>query len=619
VRFGTLPLAEAEGAILAHLTEQAVAEDQLIRDLGHDTRAEHRLQPVAGGEAPHTSGGDEVERTPHAGVTNRRGEETGGQRRSTREERNAEVGIEGKRVVRAHVDRDPVRGGVVGDRFEGQHEVRHVLEHVDGEDEVERWQVGWHRLDADGEKRSRRLVQLRIDGDARSVHRLEPDARGFDGGDVVAEFRQERGEGPDSGTDLEDATWMFEFVLDDVEAHVGLVEVDVEASPGLGRVDAGVGCHALGDRIAVESVEEVVEQWRQHRWIIVRTGWTDGAIGDTIRQRGTGGGVDRSGTVGVRMDSADGHIDVSVVVPVYRAAASLGELTERTLAALEGRSVEMVLVNDSSPDDSWQVMSALSAQDPRILSFDLLSNHGQPMATMCGLTQTRGDIVITIDDDLEHPPEEIATLLAALDEPPDWDGAVGYWDQDRTLVRNVGSWIYGTIDRIAWGTPRGFRHSGFRAIRRPAVDAIVSSRTQNPLIGPLLVQLAANVHNVEVRHDKRAHGSSGFKISDGIRMARNHLRYGSILPLQMLSRFGSLVARLSLLFGAYLLLRAVAGQPGPQGWMSTFVAVLFFGGSILFGIGMLGQYIGTIIAEVRRPPRFSVRRALPEGTSVRSS
>ncbi len=319
------------------------------------------------------------------------------------------------------------------------------------------------------------------------------------------------------------------------------------------------------------------------------------------------------------MDPSVDCIDVSVVVPVYRGAKSLPELTRRTLATLGSRSVEIVLVNDASPDESWQVMSELSVSDPRIRSFDLLSNHGQPMATMCGLTQARGEIVVTIDDDLEHPPEEITKLLGALDDHPDWDGVVGSWPQDRSVVRNVGSWIYGAIDRIAWGTPKGFRHSGFRAIRRPAVNAIISARTQNPLIGPLLVQLAGNVHNVEVRHDERAHGSSGFTISDGVRMALNHLRYGSTLPLQLLSRFGFSVAVLSLVFGVYLLLRALFGQSGPQGWLSTFVAVIFFGGSILFGIGVLGQYIGTIIAEVRRPPRFSVRRALPEGTSVRSS
>lgn len=312
-------------------------------------------------------------------------------------------------------------------------------------------------------------------------------------------------------------------------------------------------------------------------------------------------------------------VDVSVVVPVYNGARSLHELIERTLAALSGRSIEIILVNDASPDESWQVMSELSKQHPQVRSFDLLSNHGQPMATMCGLVQARGEIVVTMDDDLEHPPEEIFTLIGSLKDNPDWDGVVGSWPHDRSIVRNVGSWMYGTIDRIAWNTPKGFRHSGFRAIRRPAVDAIVNSQTRNPLIGPMLVQLAANVHNVDVRHAQRAHGASGFKISDGIRMARNHLRYGSTLPLQILSRFGSSVALLSLAFGIFLVLRSLFSQSGPQGWLSTFVAVIFFGGSILFGIGTLGQYISMIIAEVRRPPRFSVRRVMPEDTSVRNS
>jgi len=208
------------------------------------------------------------------------------------------------------------------------------------------------------------------------------------------------------------------------------------------------------------------------------------------------------------------RVDVSVVVPVYRGAPSLRELVERSLAAVGDRSVEMILVNDASPDESWVIMDELARADERIRSIDLLSNHGQPMATMCGLSHADGEVVVTIDDDLEHPPEEIAVLLDALDANPEWDGVVGSWDRDRSAIRNLGSWLYATVDRVAWGTPKGFRHSGFRAMRRPAVDAIVASQTRNPLVGPLLVQLASNVFNVDVRHEERAHGISGFRIRD---------------------------------------------------------------------------------------------------------
>lgn len=312
------------------------------------------------------------------------------------------------------------------------------------------------------------------------------------------------------------------------------------------------------------------------------------------------------------MNAHDNTPDVSIVVPVYRSAEVLDALVTRIFAALPDRSVEVVLVNDNSPDSSWQVMRELSRSDPRVRSIDLLNNHGQAVATMCGLSYSRAPIVVTMDDDLEHPPEEIPKLLSALANDAELDAVVGSWDRDRSLFRNFGSYVYEALDRVAWNTPKGFRHSAFRAIRRPAVDALLGHETQNPRLSPLLLEVAGRVINVEVDHTDRTEGASGFHFRDSVNIATTHFIYGSTLPLRLLARFGSFMAAASLAFGAYLIVRSLFGTDRPTGWLSVFVAVIFFGGMSLFGIGMLGRYIAVIITEVRRSPRWTVRETFPE-------
>lgn len=301
---------------------------------------------------------------------------------------------------------------------------------------------------------------------------------------------------------------------------------------------------------------------------------------------------------------------LSVVVPTYRSAPALAELLERLRAALAGVEYEVVVVNDASPDDTWERLEALAPTHPELVAVDLLANRGQALATLCGVAHSRGELVATMDDDLQHPPEELPTLLAALVEHPDWDAVVGTWSRDHGVVRTLGSWVFGRLDRLAHGTPKGFRHTAFRVMRRPLVDALLAHESRTPLFGPLMVQLSSRVHNVPVAHDPRKHGSSTLSLRAGWRQIADNLIHGTTLPLRLLSRLGLFCAVVALVLGAVFLVRWLAGANTPAGWMSVFMATLFFGGVSLFGLGLLGEYIGLIIQEVRRPPRWSVRRLI---------
>jgi len=303
------------------------------------------------------------------------------------------------------------------------------------------------------------------------------------------------------------------------------------------------------------------------------------------------------------------EVDVSVVVPTYRGEDSLGPLVERLTAVLAKRGTfEIVVVNDGSPDNTWPTLVDLASEHPHLRAVDLLHNRGQPMATMCGLDHANGRVVITMDDDLQHPPEEIPRLLDALDENPDWDAVVGSWRRDEGGWRNIGSRIHAGADKLAWGTPTDFHHTAFRAIRRRAVDALVANETRAPVVGPLLTRSAGNVHNVEVRHDERKIGSSNFTFISGARRVLANFAQGSVAPLHALTVFGFITAFGSLTATLYFLTRWAMGANSPAGWLSAFLATLFFGGSSLLGLGILGQYVQYLVREVRGDPRWAIRR-----------
>jgi hypothetical protein len=285
-------------------------------------------------------------------------------------------------------------------------------------------------------------------------------------------------------------------------------------------------------------------------------------------------------------------------------------LLDRLRAALAGIDYEVVIVNDASPDDTWQRLEVLAPDHPELVAIDLLANRGQALATLCGVAHARGDLVATMDDDLQHPPEELPHLLEALAANPSWDAVVGNWPRDHGFFRAAGSWLFGWVDRLAHGTPKGFRHTAFRVMRRPLVDALLSHESRTPLFGPLLTQLSSAVHNVPVAHAARKHGSSTLSLRAAVRQVSDNLIHGTTLPLRLMSRAGLSCAALAVVLSTVFFARWLAGADTPPGWTSVFMATVFFGGATLFGLGLLGEYVGLIIQEVRRPPRWSVRRVL---------
>lgn len=302
--------------------------------------------------------------------------------------------------------------------------------------------------------------------------------------------------------------------------------------------------------------------------------------------------------------------ELSIVVPTYNSGGAVellvAAVAEQTVD--KGIDAEMIIVDDRSSDATWPLLLKIADGYPFVRGIRLQKNVGQMAATLCGIAEARGEIVVTMDDDMQHPPTEISKLCAALDQNPDWDVVIGSWERTNDgLIRAIGSRLFGWIQDLALPEGKGIRHTGFRAMRRQVAVGLAEHGTRTPVMSSLPFEVAASIHNVEVAHAKREIGESNFSLRKSIKLTVDNFVQSSTLPLRFLAWFGMTAAVLSALIGFVYLVRAVAGAETPPGWASTFLPVVFFGGAILMSIGLLGRYVELVMSEVRRPPRWVIR------------
>jgi undecaprenyl-phosphate 4-deoxy-4-formamido-L-arabinose transferase len=305
---------------------------------------------------------------------------------------------------------------------------------------------------------------------------------------------------------------------------------------------------------------------------------------------------------------------VSVVVPVFNEEENLAELEERTTKALEsmGKPWELVYVDDGSADGSLEVLTEFAAKDPRIRVVEFNRNYGQHAAVFAGLAQTRGDIVVTLDADLQNPPEEVPKLVAKMEEGYDLVGSVRNNRQD-PLFRRIASRI---VNRITWDSNRdaaGMTDYGcmLRAYSRNVVDRISECTELSSFIPVLAMMYAKRTTEIPVEHSERAGGTSKYGIYKLLKLQMDLLTGFSFLPLRFLSLFGGLVACCAFGLAIFILVKRLL--PGGDEWAQfgvfTLFAILFMMvGGLFIGMGILGEYVGRIYGEVRMRPRFVVRK-----------
>lgn len=308
--------------------------------------------------------------------------------------------------------------------------------------------------------------------------------------------------------------------------------------------------------------------------------------------------------------------ELSVVVPVYRSRSTLRELVARLHAVLEktGRPWEIVMVDDGSPDDSWAVLDALAREHPgRVVAVQLMRNYGQHNTLMCGFRHARGDIVVTLDDDLQNPPEEIPRLLEVV-QTGGFDLVYGTYARKRHMLwRNVASALMNGFFRLVFGSPVGL--TAFRAIRRPLLDCIVGYTPSFVFVDGLLAWNTQRVGHVEVAHEERRDGRSGYSLGKLLILFLNLATNFSLLPLQLVSYFGMVVAAIGIGLGAYDVVKYFMTGFVVAGYASIIVAVLILGGIQLASLGMIGEYLGRVHLNLNQKPQYNERRATGAGLS----
>ena len=300
---------------------------------------------------------------------------------------------------------------------------------------------------------------------------------------------------------------------------------------------------------------------------------------------------------------------LSIVIPVYNEQENLPELFRRLTTMLDrlGKPFEILFTNDGSRDNSLVLLRDFHKQRPmQVRVIDFNGNFGQHMAIMAAFERARGEVIVTLDADLQNPPEEIPKLLTEIENGHDVVGGYRKDRQDSWFRRKASRLLNVVRERT---TRIRMRDQGcmLRAYRRHIVEHINASRETSTFIPALAMSFAANPAEVEVEHAARVAGESKYSLYKLIRLNFDLMTGFSVVPLQMFTLFGIALAVGSLVFVIYLFIRRLIIGPEAEGLFTLFAILYFLVGVGIMGLGVIGEYVGRIYQEVRRRPRFVIR------------
>jgi undecaprenyl-phosphate 4-deoxy-4-formamido-L-arabinose transferase len=300
--------------------------------------------------------------------------------------------------------------------------------------------------------------------------------------------------------------------------------------------------------------------------------------------------------------------ELSVVIPVFNEESCLPALFERLYAALDGlgRSFECIFVDDGSSDRSVALLRQMFQQRPDHTRLVLLrGNFGQHAAILAGFDRVRGRFIVTLDADLQNPPEEIGRLLAEFDAGHDYVGTIRSHRRDSWWRRKASAAMNALRERTS-GIRIRDQGCMLRGYDRGVVDAIRQTREVSTFLPALASLYALRPTEIAVSHDERQSGRSKYSLYRLIRLNFDLMTGFSLVPLQLFSMAGIVVSLLAVLFVVYLGVRRLVIGPEAEGIFTLFALVFLLIGIALFGIGLLGEYIGRIYLQVRQRPRYVI-------------
>lgn len=305
-------------------------------------------------------------------------------------------------------------------------------------------------------------------------------------------------------------------------------------------------------------------------------------------------------------------MDISFVIPCYRSEKTISAVVEEIrnkMKELSKYSYEIILVNDCSPDNTFEKIKSIAKEFDNVIAIDLAKNFGQHSAIMAGFSKVSGNIIVCLDDDGQTPANEVDKLLAKIEEGYDVVYAE-YGNKQHSAFRNWGSNLNKKMTEILLGKPKELFISSYFAVTRMIVEEMKKYNNPYPYLAGLVLRTTKSVCNVSVTHRQRMEGESGYSLRKLIGLWVNGFTAFSVLPLRMATYSGMLVAFIGFIFAIWTVVHKIISPEVAVGWSSTFSVILVIGGMILFVLGMIGEYIGRIYISLNNSPQFVIREVV---------
>lgn len=306
---------------------------------------------------------------------------------------------------------------------------------------------------------------------------------------------------------------------------------------------------------------------------------------------------------------------VSFVIPCYRSEQTITGVVEeitQTMGQLPGYTFEIILVNDCSPDDTFQIIRQLCGQYDNLIGINLARNFGQHSAIMAGLHYATGDICVFLDDDGQTPANEVDKLLDAIAAGADVAMA-SYDHKMHSHFRNWGSKVNECMMHIMLRKPRELFVSSYFAVKRFVADSMLQYSNSYPYLPGLLLRATKNIVNVPVHHREREVGTSGYTLKKLLGLWFNGFTAFSVVPLRAATAVGVASAFAGFIYGIYTIIRKLVDPNILLGFSSIMAAILFIGGMLMIMLGLVGEYIGRIYISLNNSPQYVVREAIGKG------
>ena len=303
---------------------------------------------------------------------------------------------------------------------------------------------------------------------------------------------------------------------------------------------------------------------------------------------------------------------ISVVIPCYGSQNSLRKVVESAIETLSLREkvFEVVLVNDGSPDNVWTVIEELVKEYPDVVKgINFTKNFGQHAALLAGYKYSKGDIIVSMDDDGQTNPIFMWKLIDKLNEGYDVVYA-RYPETKESLFRRAGSWANNKMSEMLLNKPKEVKGTSFYCLRRYVVDDMIRYDKSYPYIGGLVYRATNNIGDVEIEHQERKEGKSGYTLSKLINLTLNGFTAFSVKPLRIASYLGVFISVLGFIYAIVIIIRKLTDPSIQLGYSSLMAAILFIGGVIMFLLGMIGEYVGRIYIGINNSPQYVIKEVL---------